>query len=115
MDKAREQIRQALDLNKATGVIAEKRGTGPVAITMAASNSLSSCLATAAMLQIVTEGWTMSEAIAHIKEHGTEILADVMRNALGKLMSADIPGLVREFNETNPDSQFGPLRPGWDS
>lgn len=114
-DRFQKSMTQAMDLCKGMGTMAEKRGASPQAMAMAAANSLSSCLATAAMLQILMDGLTRSEAIASIKEHGTDLLANVMHQAIYKISQSDLPTLVKGYNEENPDHSFPELRPGWDN
>lgn len=114
-DKYKENVLQALDLCQGLGTMAEKRGASPQAMAMAASNSMASCLATSAMLHIIVKGMTRSEAIANMKEHGTDLLVQTLHQAVFKVANMDLPDMIRGYNENNPDQPFDELRPGWDN
>ena len=114
MDRFEKNMAQAQDLCLGLGTMAEKRNASPQAMTMAATNSLASCLATSAMLHILMKGMTRSEAIAEMKETGIGLLAHVMQQALFKITTTDLPSLVKGYNAANPDHAVNDLKPGWD-
>lgn len=105
-----EIMQQAIDLNQASMVNAEKRDIQPEAIMMAAANSLASCMATAATLQHIAGGLTPAEAKDFMSRMWPSLAADVLKQAVYKFDAgmANVDEMVRGFNEAHPEHFIDP-------
>ena len=83
--------------------MAQKRGTNPVSITIAAANNLASCIATASLMHILAGGATRRQAFDHMKNAWPGLAHNILENAARKLFADDPKTTQEKAREDNPE------------